>query len=112
MGAVMATFDYNRPGMRRGYTAAVAVGLATTVCHVIAVPISGCSLNPARSLGPAAITNSWSHHWIYWVGPFAGALVAAVLYRMVLYAPRVVTTPYSSGRSRSDEYVHMEQENK
>lgn len=109
---VMATFDYNKLGMRRDYIAAVAVGLAITVCHVIAVPITGCSLNPARSLGPAAVTNSWAHHWIYWAGPFAGALVAAVLYRMVLYAPRVVNTPSSSGRSLADEYVDEEQENK
>jgi aquaporin related protein len=52
----------------------------------IGVFYTGGSLNPARSLGPAvASTRFPSYHWIYWVGPFLGAMVAAGFYRFVKY---------------------------
>ncbi|XP_024082949.1 aquaporin AQPAn.G-like isoform X1 [Cimex lectularius] len=44
---------------------------------------SGCSMNPARSFGPALLAGNWEYHWIYWVATCLGAAVAAVLYRMV-----------------------------
>jgi glycerol uptake facilitator-like aquaporin len=42
---------------------------------------TGGSLNPARSLGPAIFANEWEHHYVYWIGPIAGAIVAGFLYR-------------------------------
>lgn len=42
-------------------------------------------MNPARAFGPAVLSNYWTYHWVYWVGPMAGGLVAAVLVRWVLH---------------------------
>ena len=53
--------------------APVAIGLAVLVDHLIGVPLTGASMNPARSFGPASIANFWDNHWIYWVGPLIGA---------------------------------------
>ncbi|XP_051959163.1 aquaporin-8a.2 [Xyrauchen texanus] len=46
--------------------------------------VSGTCLNPARAFGPALMTNYWSYHWVYWVGPMGGGLVAAALVRLLL----------------------------
>lgn len=43
--------------------------------------VSGTCLNPARAFGPAVMANYWTYHWVYWVGPVGGALVAVVLLR-------------------------------
>jgi glycerol uptake facilitator-like aquaporin len=42
---------------------------------------TGGSLNPARSLGPAIFAHKWEHHYVYWIGPLVGAIVAGFLYR-------------------------------
>jgi hypothetical protein len=43
-----------------------------------------CSVNPARSFGTAAVSHSWADHWIFWVGPFGGAIIASLGYDMFL----------------------------
>lgn len=43
--------------------------------------LTGGSLNPARSLGPAIFANVWAYHYIYWIGPLTGAIMAGGLYR-------------------------------
>ncbi len=60
--------------------APLAIGLVIFVDHLIAVPLTGASVNPARSFGPALIHGAWDDHWIYWVAPVLGGLVAAVAY--------------------------------
>ena len=51
---------------------------------VLSNMLTGGSLNPARSLGPAIFANVWSHHYIYWIGPLIGATVAGGFYRYEL----------------------------
>ncbi|KAL7287643.1 hypothetical protein TKK_0018285 [Trichogramma kaykai] len=66
--------------------APMAIGLSIGVAHMAAIPLTGSSMNPARSLGPAVIVGSWHLQWIYWIGPCLGALLAAVVYKLGLRA--------------------------
>ncbi len=63
-----------------GQLAAIAIGGTVTLEALFAGPISGASMNPARSFGPALVGGYFTAHWLYWVGPIAGALVAGRLY--------------------------------
>ncbi|XP_043258350.1 aquaporin AQPAn.G-like isoform X2 [Colletes gigas] len=65
----------------RGW-APLAIGLTITVAHMAAVPVTGSSMNPARTLGPAVILGEWKNLWIYWVGPILGACAAGGLYKV------------------------------
>lgn len=69
----------------RGLThlAPLAIGFTVLVDHLVGVPISGASMNPARSFGPAIAAGAWAHHWIYWIGPLLGAAIAALLYQQM-----------------------------
>jgi aquaporin NIP len=60
--------------------AGVAVGLTIACDALTGGPLTGASMNPARSFGPALVAGSWHGHWIYWVGPFAGAALAVYTY--------------------------------
>jgi aquaporin Z len=65
--------------------AGLAIGLALTLIHLISIPVTATSVNPARSTGPAIVVGDWalSQLWLFWVVPLAGALAAGVLYRQV-----------------------------
>lgn len=63
-----------------GGFAAIAVGLTVGFCALMGGPITGASMNPARSLGPAVIGGLWQGHWLYWVAPVTGMMAAARTY--------------------------------
>jgi len=60
--------------------APLAVGLTVGFCALMGGPLSGASMNPARSFGPAAVAGLWHAHWLYWVAPITGMMVAARTY--------------------------------
>ncbi|HZC04153.1 MAG TPA: aquaporin, partial [Ktedonobacterales bacterium] len=62
-----------------GHNAALAVGATIALDGLFAGPISGASMNPARSLGPALISGNMGSYWIYLVGPLVGALLASAI---------------------------------
>lgn len=63
------------------FLAPIGIGLALFIAELAGVYYTGGSLNPARSFGPAVVTRSFpSEHWIYWVGPLLGAIIAAGFY--------------------------------
>jgi MIP family channel proteins len=64
-----------------GEAAALAIGGAVAMGAFVAGPVSGASMNPARSLGPALVAGDLTGIWIYLVGPILGAVAAAVVYR-------------------------------
>jgi glycerol uptake facilitator-like aquaporin len=60
-----------------GMNAPIAIGLSIMLIHFVGIPFTGASVNPARSFGPALVTNEWKDFWVYIVGPSVGALLAA-----------------------------------
>lgn len=60
--------------------AGFGIGLVLAFDILVGGPLTGASMNPARTLGPALVGNVWNHHWVYWVGPFIGGGLAAVAY--------------------------------
>jgi len=66
------------------YLAPVGIGLSLFVAEMTGVFFTGGSLNPARSFGPAVVTHFFNgYHWIYWIGPFLGTLLAVGLYKLM-----------------------------
>jgi aquaporin TIP len=67
--------------------APVAIGITLVADHLLGVPLTGASMNPARSFGPALVAGQWADHWVYWVGPFLGGILAAVVCQRI-YLPK------------------------
>jgi len=65
--------------------APIAIGLALVLIHLISIPVTNTSVNPARSLGPAVFVGGWaiSQLWLFWVAPIVGAALGALVYRCV-----------------------------
>ena len=63
--------------------AGIAIGLTVGLEAAFMGPITGASMNPARSLGPALVGGIWQHHWLYWVAPILGAQLAVLVYRQL-----------------------------
>jgi len=61
----------------------IAIGLCLTLIHLISIPVTNTSVNPARSTGPALMVGDWalSQLWLFWVAPLIGAAIAGLLYR-------------------------------
>lgn len=65
----------------------LAIGIAVSLGHLASIDSTGSSMNPARTFGSAVIAGIWDHHWIYWVGPILGGILAALIYKHALEAP-------------------------
>ena len=65
--------------------APIAIGLALTLIHLVSIPVTNTSVNPARSTGPALLAGGWALQqlWLFWLAPLAGAAAGALIYRMV-----------------------------
>jgi len=76
---IMGTTDKRAPA---GF-APLAIGLCLTLIHLISIPVTNTSVNPARSTGVAVYVGGWaiSQLWVFWVAPIVGAVLGAVIYR-------------------------------
>jgi aquaporin Z len=76
---ILGTTDRRAP---QGF-APIAIGLALTLIHLISIPVTNTSVNPARSTGPALIVGGWALQqlWLFWVAPLLGAGLAGIVYR-------------------------------
>jgi len=72
--------------------APIAIGLGLTLIHLVGIPVTNTSVNPARSTGPALIVGGWAltQLWLFWVAPLVGGLMGGYIYR-VLFAERVIS---------------------
>jgi aquaporin Z len=79
--------------------APIAIGLGLTLIHLISIPVTNTSVNPARSTGPAIFAGGWalSQLWLFWVAPIIGAAVAGLAYSWLAAEPK------SEPQSISDE---------
>src|SRR4030043_2058756 len=72
--------------------AGIPIGLSLVLIHFVGIPVTGTSVNPARSLGPAVIVGGTALNqlWLFWVAPIIGGLLAAVLWKLL--EARALTT--------------------
>jgi glycerol uptake facilitator-like aquaporin len=70
-----------------GQAAAIAIGGTVGLGALFAGPVSGASMNPARSLAPALVSWTWEAQWVYVTGPLAGAMAGALLYVLMRDQP-------------------------
>ena len=81
--------------------AGVAIGLALGLVNIVGIPVDNCSVNPARSFGPALFSaNAWPDFWIMVAGPLIGAVLAAIAWRLV--APCCCKKPDSDVTVKED----------
>ncbi len=74
-----------RKGVPAGF-APIAIGLALTLIHLISIPVTNTSVNPARSTGVALFAGGWAIQqlWLFWVAPIVGAIVGALIHKSLL----------------------------
>ena len=78
---IMGATDDRAP---KGF-APIAIGLCLTLIHLISIPVTNTSVNPARSSGVAIYVGDWalSQLWLFWLAPIAGAVIGALMYRVI-----------------------------
>jgi MIP family channel proteins len=79
-----------------GQLAAVAIGATVALNALWGGPISGASMNPARSFGPALVAGVWSNQWIYWLAPIIGASLGGLLYQWLREPLRETPAPVTA----------------
>ena len=60
-----------------------AIGGMVFLLHIVGVPLTGASMNPARTFGPAVVSGFWEFHWLYWAAPIIGGIIAGVIMNYV-----------------------------
>ncbi|ACO76962.1 aquaporin Z [Azotobacter vinelandii CA] len=75
--------------------APIAIGLALTLIHLISIPVTNTSVNPARSTGVAVFAGGWAiaQLWLFWIAPIVGALLGAAAYRLIAEQPGLASQP-------------------
>ncbi|KAL0941424.1 MIP family channel protein (aquaporin-1) [Colletotrichum truncatum] len=100
---VFTIFMLAKEKHRATFIAPVGIGLTLFIAEMVGVQFTGGSLNPARSFGPCVITATFDQeHWIYWVGPFFGALIAVVFYKFIKTLEYEMANPGADGDPEND----------
>ncbi|KAF5718002.1 aquaporin [Fusarium globosum] len=100
---VFTIFMLAKEKHRATFIAPVGIGLALFIAEMVGVQFTGGSLNPARSFGPCVITGTFdSEHWIYWVGPGIGSLIAVCFYWFIKTLEYEMANPGADGDDLND----------
>jgi aquaporin Z len=85
--------------------AGLAIGLVLTLIHLVGIPITNTSVNPARSIGPALFVQGWALEqlWLFIVAPLVGAVIAALAYAAIRLPDNVITTPQGERALASEQ---------
>jgi aquaporin Z len=69
--------------------APIAIGLGLTLIHLVGIPVTNTSVNPARSTGPALFVGGWALQqlWLFWLAPIVGAAIAGIVYPVIAGEP-------------------------
>lgn len=80
--------------------APIAIGLGLTLIHLIGIPVTNVSVNPARSTGPALVAGGWALQqlWLFWLAPILGGIVGGLIYRFVVDEPAAQVVGYDDVR--------------
>lgn len=78
-------------------SAGMAIGLALTLIHLVVIPVTNTSVNPARSTGPALFVGGWALRqlWLFWVAPIAGAVIAGLAHRILAEERKTREAPFA-----------------
>ncbi|KAI7361258.1 aquaporin-like protein [Hortaea werneckii] len=94
------------------FLAPIGIGLALFIAELAGVFFTGGSLNPARSFGPCVVLHSFpGYHWLYWVGPILGALLAVAFYRLVKILEYETANPRQDFNDKEAEAFNYDEEN-
>ena len=85
--------------------APLAIGFALTLIHLVSIPVTNTSVNPARSTGPALFAGGWAlaQLWLFWVAPILGGAAGGVLYRWLSEEPSALVTGTEPSAAVSDK---------
>ena len=80
--------------------APIAIGLGLTLIHLIGIPVTNVSVNPARSTGPALVVGGWALQqlWLFWLAPILGGIAGGLLYRLVVDEPAAQVVGFDENR--------------
>jgi len=82
---VQSLVDSNSEGVNMKQSHGVAtIGICVTMAHCVLIPITNCSINPARSFGASLVKGEFPDHWLFWVAPILGGLLSALTYEAIL----------------------------
>ena len=86
----------------------ISIGGMVFLLHIVGVPLTGASMNPARTFGPAVVSGFWELHWLYWLAPIVGGIIAGVIMNYVFVnnaepKTKSVSRSSSTGKSRKLE---------
>jgi len=84
----------------------ISIGGMVFLLHIVGVPLTGASMNPARTFGPAVISGFWELHWIYWLAPIVGGIIAGVIMNYVFVnkaEPKTKSASRSTSKSQDLE---------